>query len=84
MQTDELLIIATLKDKTTRQEVTEISCLKKIEKKENVTSLARGKMSVLLKDDKWRGSNVHAGRDWYPVHFGMDWVRYCEGEWEWF
>ena len=27
-----------------------------------------------------RGSHVHARRDWHPVYFEMDWVRYCEGE----
>ena len=28
------------------------------------------------------GPHVHAGLDWYPVYFEMDWVRYCEGEFQ--
>ena len=36
--------------------------------------------SGLLIDGDWRGSHVHAGRDWYPVYFEMDWFRYCEVE----
>ena len=38
------------------------------------------KTSGLLKDSKWGGLNVHAGRDWHPVYFEIDWVRYCEEE----
>ena len=34
----------------------------------------------LLKDGNWRGSQVHAGQDLYPVYLEMDWVRYCEGK----
>ena len=52
----------------------------KIEEKKNVTPIARGNMSAMVKDGGWRGLHVHAGRNWYSVYFDMDLVRYCEGQ----
>ena len=45
-------------------------------------SLGSWKRFCSLKDGNWRGSHVHAWRDWYPVCFEMDWVRYWEREYK--